>query len=415
MSKGDGMGLTDDQKRLQQEIRAFAEENFRAGMMRHSREPAFPLEAYRLVAREGYLGYMMPPEYGGAGNGVVEYCILMEELARVDHNIPWVIDVTFAVSSVIARLGTEEQKQRHLPRLIDGSVIPAFALTDLTGGSNVRAMGTAAERNGDGTWTISGRKAHIHNCDHAGLWLVFASTPDGADAILVENPENVRLERRYQPFGFRCAPCFQLYFDGTPADDSGFLGERGKGVMAALAGALNYTRIGNASIVIGIASAAMDVALSFAMGRQLKQGFVSDQQAVQHMIADMATDLDAASLLRWRAAQMHDRGENPVKEASQAKVFATEHATQITGAVLRLLGAYGTYEELPLSDYFTSCKTLELASGASEIHRNNIAREVMRAYDKRFDTGDLLAWAQSDEQEALLRLNERSDQVLDRA
>lgn len=408
------MMLTDGQLQLQEEVRAYAEENLGPGMMRHSRGPEFPIEAYRRIADAGYLRYMIPTEYGGRGASVVDYCIILEELARVDHNLPWVMDVTYGVASVIGRLGTHEQKERYLPGLADGSVIPSFALTDLTGGSNVGGMGTSASPNGDGTWVIRGRKVHIHNADRADLMLVFAATPDGADAIVVENPENVRLERRYQPFGFRSAPCFQIHFDDTPATDDGFLGERGKGVMAALAGALNYTRIGNASIVIGIARAAMDVTASFLLGRRIKDGVVADQQAVQHLFADMATELDAASLLRWRAAWMHDQGQDPVKEASQAKLFATERSTLVTGTMLRLMGAYGTYEQLPLSDYFASCKTLEVGSGASEIHRNNIAREVLKEYRRRFESGELLRWPQTEEQEDILRLNDRSREILDR-
>lgn len=406
------MILTERQQELQQEVRAYAQEHLRPGLMRHSRGPEFPIDAYRQLADAGYLRYMVPTEYGGLGTSVIDYCVVLEELARVDHNLPWVVDVTYGVAAVIGRLGTHEQKQRYLPGLIDGSVIPSFALSDLTGGSNVGGMGTTASPNGDGTWTITGRKTHIHNADRAGLMLVFAATPDGADAIIVENPENVRLERQYQPFGFRSAPCFQIHFDGTTAYDQGFLGERGKGVMAALGGTLNYTRIGNASIVIGIARAAMDVTASFLLGRRIKDGYVSDQQAVQHMFADMATELDAASLLRWHAAWMHDHGQHPVKEASQAKLVATERSTLVTGTMLRLMGAYGTYEQLPLSDYFASCKTLEVGSGASEIHRNNVAREVMREFEKRFESGELLQWAQTEEQLEVLRLNERSQKIL---
>lgn len=406
------MFLTKQHRELQREIRDFAEAELRDGIMTHSRGPAFPLDAYAEVCRAGYAGYMMPVEYGGKGNGVVEYCILMEELARVDHNIPWILDVTFVVANAIAKLGTEAQKRRYLAGLINGSIIPAFALTDLSGGSNVRAMSTFAKRNSDGTWAISGRKVHIHNCEHARLWLIFSSSEQGQEAFLVENPEGVVIEKSYQPFGFRCAPCHQVHFDNVKATDADILGERGKGVLAALMGGLNYTRIGNASIVIGIARAAFEVALSFAMARKVKDGVVTEQQAVQHIIADLATELEAASLLRWQAAFMHDAGLNPVKEASQSKLYATEKATHICGTLLRFLGAYGTYEELPLSDYMTSCKTLELGSGASEIHRNNIAREVLNQYRKQFADGELFQWATTEAQRSILMLNDSAAKVM---
>lgn len=407
------MELSPKQQALREEIRAFAEETLRPGLMKHSREPSFPHEAYQEVCKRGYMGFMLPKEYGGIEGGVTEYCILLEEMARVDHNVPWAIDVTVAVSSVLARLGSKEQKERFLPRLIGGSLIPAFALSDLSGGSNLRQMGTFAERADDGRWTITGRKSHIHNGALANLWLLFAASKDGQEAMLVEGRDRVTLERQYQPFGFRCVPCHQIFFDGVSATDADLLGERGKGIAVAMNGALNYTRLGNASIVIGIARAALDIAMSFSMGRRLQNGFVADQQAIQHIVADLVTELEAASLLRWRACYMQDHGHPAIKEASQAKLYATERATHICGTLLRLLGAYGTYEEFPMTDYLASCKTLELASGASEIHRNNIARETLKEYDARFKSGDLLRWAQTDDQKAMLRLNERSAKVMD--
>ncbi len=409
------MYLSKAQEQLREEFRDFAEANLRSGLMMNTRGPSFPHEAYKLVCERGYMGFMLPEEYGGRGGGVTDYCLLLEELARVDHNVPWAIDVTVAVACIVNRLGSEAQKKRFIPKLIDGSIIPAFALSDLSGGSNLKQMGTFAERGADGSWTVTGRKTHIHNCELATLWLIFAASKDGQEALLVEGRDRVVLERSYQPFGFRCVPCHQIFFDGVRATDADLLGERGRGVIAALTGALNYTRIGNASIVIGIARAALDVALSFAMGRRLKEGHITDQQAIQHMIADLTTDLEAASLLRWNAAAMHDSGKHPVKESSQAKLFATEKATHICGTLLRLLGAYGTYEQVPISDYFTSCKTLELGSGASEIHRNNIAREVLREYEQRFNSGDLFRWAQTDDQKAILELNERSAKILAQA
>jgi alkylation response protein AidB-like acyl-CoA dehydrogenase len=406
--------LTTEQKKFQKEIKAFAEENFRGTMMDHTRGPEFPFKSYQLVCDRGYMGLMLPAKFGGSGKGVVEYCILLEELSRVDHNVAWVLDSSFGVSSVIARLGTEAQKEKYLPDIISGKLRPTFGLSDLTGGSNVKEMGTWAKLHDDGTWTITGRKVHIHNCDHANLWLIFAGSDYGQEALLVESTDNIRIERKYQPFGFRCAPCYQILLDNVVVGKDGLLGQRGKGLMAALTGALNYTRTGNASIVIGIARAALDVTMSFMMGRKIKDGYLSDQQAIQHIIADLATDLEAASLLRWQAAFLHDQGDATVKEASQAKLFATERASNICGTLLRLLGAYGCYEEFPLADYLASCKTLEIGSGASEIHRNNIAREVLREYDRRFESGELMEWAQTDAQRHLLSLNERSSRIMNK-
>jgi alkylation response protein AidB-like acyl-CoA dehydrogenase len=319
------------------------------------------------------------------------------------------------VASVINRLGTTAQKERYLGGIASGRWTPTFALSDLTGGSNVRNMGTRAEKCDDGRWKINGRKVHIHACDVADLWLIFAGSEGGQEAILFEGNEGVVLEQTFQPFGFRSAPCFQILFKDVMAREDGLLGDRGKGLMAALTGALNYTRIGNASIVIGIARAAFDVAMSFMMGRKLQNGYLSDQQAVQHILADLSTELDAATLLRWDAAVKYDRGgSQAVRESSQAKLYATEKATHICGTLLRLLGAYGSYEDFPLSDYFTSCKTLEIGSGASEIHRNNIARELLKEFDARFESGDLMKWTETPVQENLLLVNERSAQVLEK-
>lgn len=400
------MFLTDDQQRLRAEIREFANATLREGMMRHTRGPEFPSAAYQALGDAGYLGFMFPEEYGGAGNGVTEYCILMEELARVDHNVPWAIDNSFAVASVINKLGTDELRARYLPRIISGELIPAFALTDLSGGSNLRSMSTTATLDAEaGVYRVHGRKTHLHGVQHANLWLIFARTEAGSDALLVESPGNVKEIREYQPFGFRCVPCHEVEFQGTEVRADHLLGEPGKGVLYALTKALNYTRIGNASIVIGIARAAFDVALSYAMGRKLADGMITDQQAVRHLLADLMTELDAADLLRWKAAVLHDSGGNPVREASEAKLYATEHCGQICGTLLRLFGAYGVYEEFPLADYFASCKVLELGSGASEIHRNNISRELVREFQARYDSGELASWATTDHHTHLLSLN----------
>lgn len=408
------MDLTESQKELQTEIREFAEARFRKDLMRDTRDGEFPLEEYLQVARAGYMGFMIPPEYGGRGGGVTEYCILLDELSRVNHNVAWGIDVTVAVASSIRHLGTEAQRKRYLPRLIDGSLIPAFALSDLTGGSSLKHMGTRVTPDTDGRWRIDGRKTHIHNAEVAQLWLIFAGSEGGHEAVLVEGRDNIVLEKRYQPFGFRCVPCNQVLFDGVKVSDEDFLGERGKGLSAAMHGTLNYTRIGNASIVLGIARAAIDVAMSFAMGREIGKGLLISQQAVQHMIADAATRLQAADMLRWRATYLHDRKQDAVMAASQAKLFATETASEICGSLFRLLGAYGVYEEFPMTDYINSCKTMELASGASEVHRNNIARLVLADYEKRFDSGDLFRWAQTQAQVEMLMGNARSAEVLRR-
>lgn len=400
------MFLTPAQEILREEIREFAEKNLRGGLMRHTRGPEFPAAAYRALGDAGYLGMMIPKEYGGLGLGVTEYCILLEELARVDHNVPWAIDNSFAVASVISLMGSHEVKQKFLPRITSSELIPSFALTDLAGGSNLKAMSTFAVRDeAQGIYRVNGKKTHLHGVQHSNVWLIFARTEDGSDALLVENPNGVSELREYQPFGFRCLPCHEVEFADTKVPVSQLLGERGKGVFYALSKALNYTRIGNASIVIGIAKAAMDVALSFAMGRTVANGVITDQQAIKHMLADLITELDAAELLRWKAAWMHDTGQSPVREASEAKLFATEHCGEICGKLLRLFGAYGTYEEFPLADYFASCKVLELGSGASEIHRNNISRVLLKEFGARFESGELAEWATTDHHSHILEIN----------
>ncbi|MGE0801375.1 MAG: acyl-CoA dehydrogenase family protein [Lautropia sp.] len=408
------MDLTETQKQLQKDLRDFAEAHFRKDLMRDTREARFPIDEYQEVARAGYMGFMVPPEYGGRGGGVTEYCILLDELARVNHNVAWAIDVTVAVASAIRHLGTEAQRRRLLPRLMDGSLIPAFALSDLTGGSSLKQMGTRVTRHTPGGWRLTGRKTHIHNAEVAQLWLVFAGSEDGHEALLIEGRDLIVIERRYQPFGFRCVPCNQVLFDGVPVGDEDFLGERGKGLSAAMHGTLNYTRIGNASIVLGIARAALDVAMSFALARDVGKGLLAQQQAVQHMIADAMTRLQAADLLRWRATYLHDQQRDAVMAASQAKLFATDTASEICGSLFRLLGAYGVYEEFPMTDYINSCKTMELASGASEVHRNNIARLALAEYERRFEAGELFRWAQTEEQIAMLMSNQRSAQVMQR-
>jgi alkylation response protein AidB-like acyl-CoA dehydrogenase len=398
--------LTEEQLQLRHDVRQFAESELRESFMAHTRGPEFPEAADRRVGRTPYLGVLLPEELGGMGKGVVDYCVVLEELARVDHNVAWVLDSNISTAKVIAEMGSTEHQEKYIPGLLSGELIPAFALTDVTGGSSLKGMSTVAALSEDGgTYVVNGRKTHLHNADRADFWMVFARSDAGADAFLMDTDGSIELVRKYQPFGFRAAPCYEVAFNDSRIPVSDRLGESGKGVGFAMNNALNYTRVGNASIVIGIARAAMDAVVSYAMRREVAGGTITDQQAVRHVLADVDTKIEAASLLRYQAAALHDAGQDAVKAASQAKLFATEAASEACGKLMRLMGAYGIYEELPFADYYASCKVLELGSGASEVHRNNIASQLLRGYRSQ-SREHLERWASNDEQRLVLARNQ---------
>jgi alkylation response protein AidB-like acyl-CoA dehydrogenase len=316
----------------------------------------------------------VPEEYGGAGADFVSYMLVLEELSRADAGVGVTVAVhTSAVTLPILRFGTDEQRARWVPPLARGEHLGAFALTEPESGSDAGALRTRAEPEGDG-WKITGTKQWITNARYSGTFLLFARTdPDtpgsrGLSAFVVDG-DDVRVTRDEEKLGLNSSITNDVVIEGAVVGRDRLLHEEGKGFHVAMQ-TLDGGRI-------GIAQAAYDVAREYAKERRTFGKAIAEHQAIQFKLADMATEIDAARLLVYRAASLKDRGEAVTEAGAKAKLFASEVARRQTGEAIQILGGYGYTKEFPVERYYRDAKITEIYEGTSEIQRLVIARSIL--------------------------------------
>jgi len=374
--------LTSDQR----EIQALARDVARAEIEPHAaewdREHRFPRELYGKLAELGLLGVCVPEEYGGAGADFLSYVLVLEELSRADAGVGVTVAVhTSAATLPILAFGTEEQRSRFVPPLARGEVLGAFALTEPGSGSDAGSLRTTAEPRNDGGWTVSGSKQWITNGRYAGTFLVFARTdaqtagPRGVSAFILDG-EHVAVTRDEEKLGLNSSVTSDIAFDGVRIDADRLLHEENRGFRVAMS-TLDGGRIGIAAQAVGIAQAAFDAARAHALERRQFGKRIGDFQAIQWKLADMATEIDAARLLVYRAAWLKQQGEPHSEAGAKAKLFASEMARRQTSEAIQVLGGYGYTKEFPVERYYRDAKITEIYEGTSEIQRLVIARELL--------------------------------------
>jgi len=377
--------LSDDQREIQALAREFARAEIEPNAAEWDREHAFPQELLGKLAKLGLMGVCVPEAYGGAGADFLSYILVLEELSRADAGVGVTVAVhTSAVTLPILRFGTDEQKSRFVPPLARGEVLGAFALTEPEAGSDAGSLRTAATPTDDG-WRISGTKQWITNGRDAGTILAFARTdpdtpgPGGVSAFVLD-ARHVRVTREEEKLGLNSSSTADLVLDCEVGRDR-LLHEEGKGFRVAMT-TLDGGRIGIAAQALGIAQAAYDVARTYARERHTFGKPIGEHQAIQFKLADMATEIDAARLLVYRAAALKDKGE-PVSEAgAKAKLFASEVARRQTGEAIQILGGYGYTKEFPVERYYRDAKVTEIYEGTSEIQRLVIARSILGLHQR---------------------------------
>ena len=322
----------------------------------------------------------MPEEHGGAGSDFLSYVLVLEELSRADAGVGVTVAVhTSACTLPLLAHGSDEQRARFVPPLARGESIGAFALTEPGAGSDAGSIVTRAERS-DGGWRIAGSKQWITNGAFAGTFLLFARTAAdvaGARGVsaFVLDADHVRVTREEEKLGLNSSSTSDLAVDAeVPADR--LLGEEGHGFRIAMS-TLDGGRIGIAAQAVGIAQAAYDVARVYAVERHAFGQRIADFQAIQHKLADMSLEIDAARLLVYRAACAKDAGRPHTVEGAKAKLFASEMARRQTAEAIQVLGGYGYTKEFPLERYYRDAKVTEIYEGTSEIQRLVIARHVL--------------------------------------
>jgi alkylation response protein AidB-like acyl-CoA dehydrogenase len=373
--------LTDDQREIQALTREFAQAEIEPNAASWDRDHRFPRELFGKLAELGLMGVCVPEEYGGAGADFLSYVLVLEELSRADAGVGVTVAVhTSACTLPLLTYGTDEQRARFVPPLARGEGLGAFALTEPESGSDAGALRTRADAEGDG-WRITGTKQWITNGAHASTFLLFARTdpdtpgPRGVSAFVLD-AEHVRVTREEEKLGLNSSCTNDIAVDGVLVGRDRLLHEEGRGFRVAM-GTLDGGRIGIAAQALGITQAAFDVARDYAKERRSFGKAIAEHQAIQWKLADMATELDAARLLVYRAAWLKQQGRPHTEEGAKAKLFASEMARRQTAEAIQILGGYGYTKEFPVERYYRDAKVTEIYEGTSEIQRLVIARSVL--------------------------------------
>jgi alkylation response protein AidB-like acyl-CoA dehydrogenase len=379
--------LSDDQREIQSLAREFAQAEIEPNASAWDREHGFSPELIAKLAELGLMGVCIPEEYGGAGADFLSYILVLEELSRADAGVGVTVAVhTSAVTLPILTFGTDEQRSRFVPPLARGESVGAFALTEPEAGSDAGSLRTAAVPAGDG-WSISGSKQWITNGSFAGTFLLFARTDQetpgakGVSAFILD-ADHVRVTREEEKLGLNSSSTSDLAIEGAEVGRDRLLHEEGKGFTIAMS-TLDGGRIGIAAQALGIAQAAYDVARAYALERRQFGKRIADFQAIQWKLADMATELDAARLLIYRAAWLKQEGRAHTEEGAKAKLYASEMARRQTAEAIQVLGGYGYTKEFPVERYYRDAKITEIYEGTSEIQRLVIARSILGVRERQ--------------------------------
>ncbi len=373
--------LTQDQREIQALTRDFAGAEIDPHAAQWDRDHHFPRDLFSKLAELGLMGVCVPEEYGGAGADFLSYVLVLEELSRADAGVGVTLAVhTSATTLPILTFGTDEQKARFVPPLARGEHLGAFALTEAEAGSDAGALRTKAEPNGDG-WSITGAKQWITNGRYAGTFLLFARTDAdtagarGVSAFVLDD-EHVRVTRDEEKLGLNSSVTNDIVVEGARVGRDRLLHEENRGFRVAMV-TLDGGRIGIAAQALGIAQAAYDVAREYATERRAFGHRIADFQAIQHKLADMSMEIDAARLLVYRAAWLKQAGRPHTEEGAKAKLFASEMARRQTAEAIQVLGGYGYTKEFPVERYYRDAKITEIYEGTSEIQRLVIARSIL--------------------------------------
>jgi alkylation response protein AidB-like acyl-CoA dehydrogenase len=375
--------LTQEQKMLQATLRDFATTELEPAASRIDRTSEFPAEEIRKIADLGLFGLTIPEKYGGSGQGKVDLCIAVEELSRASAAIDAYLRISLSLAIVpILDYGTEEQKQKYLPPHARGENMACFALTEAGAGSDPSGIQTTAARRKDG-YVINGNKLFISIGNKAKIVVVFATVDKslrhrGITAFVMDqDTPGLTVGKEEDKMGLHGLASTELIFEDCFIPESNRIGAEGQGLKIAL-DALDVSRITVGAEAVGISRAAFETALKYARERQQFGQPIADFQAIQWMLADMATQIDAARLLTYRAAFLCDRGRPFVSDAAMAKVFASEMAGFVTTKALQIHGGYGYTRDYPVERYFRDARITEIYEGTSEIMRLTIARSLLR-------------------------------------
>jgi alkylation response protein AidB-like acyl-CoA dehydrogenase len=373
---------TEEQQLLRRSVREFAETEMRPHVREWDERQHFPAELMPKLASLGLLGIQFPEQYGGAGLSAIDYCICIEELARVDPAVALSVAAHNGLCSAhIFLFGNEQQKQRYLPPLTRGQKIGAWGLTESSSGSDAAGMRTTATRAGD-CWVLNGSKTFTTHGRVGDTMVVMAVTDraagtKGISAFIVDQgTPGLSPGKKEDKLGMRASDTSEMLFENCriPADQ--LLGDEGQGFVNTMQ-VLDAGRIGIAALSVGLAQGAYEAALAYAKVRKSFGKTISTFQAIQWKLADAATRIEAGRLLTYRAAYLKDRGGRTSLESSMAKLYASETAVRVAEDCVQIHGGYGFVKDYPAEKYFRDVKLTTIGEGTSEIQRLVIARQLL--------------------------------------
>lgn len=374
--------LTEEHREIQKLIRDFAQKEILPTASERDEREEFPGDIVRKMAGVGWLGMPFPKEYGGLGFDYTGFSIAIEEFAAADASVAITILAHTLCANHIFTFGSKEQKKRYLTPLAKGDCLGAWALTEPSAGSDAGSIRTTARQSGSNR-ILNGRKIFITNGSHADTFIIMAKTDEslgvkGISAFIVEREaKGLKIEKTLKKLGVRSSHSVELILDNVSIPEENLIGEINRGFRGAME-ILNDGRIGISAMAVGIARASLEAALKRAKEREQFERPIAEFQAIQWMLSDMATEIDAARLLTWRAADLKNRGLRFTKESSMAKLFSSGMAERCTTKAIQVHGGYGYIREYPVERYYRDARICEIAEGTSEIQRLVIAREILK-------------------------------------
>jgi len=377
--------LTQEQEILKESIKNFSQKEIQPLIKDSDEKGKWPEELTIKLAEMGLLGIIIPTEYSGVGYSNVDYVIILEEISKVDASAGLVIAAHNSLcSNHINLFGTEEQKNKYLTRLASGQTLGAWGLTEAGAGSDAAALKTRAEKKGD-HWVLNGSKLFITNGSLAEIHVVMAVTdPEkqrkGISAFILEKGmDGFRAGKKEDKLGVRAADTSELVFEDVKVPAENLIGEEGKGYKQAMT-ILDGGRVSIAGFSLGIAAASLESSLKYAKERVQFNQPIANFQAIQWMLADGFTELEAARLLTYRAAFLEDQGKIVPKESAMAKLFASELAVKVSSTAVQIHGGYGFTKDYPVEKFYRDSMLATIGEGTSEIQRWIIAQKVLSEY-----------------------------------
>jgi len=374
--------LTDEQKGIKRAVREFAEGEIRPHVMEWDEAQRFPREIPGKLAQLGLMGVIFPAAYGGAGLGYVEYVTVIEELARIDGSVAIIVAAhTSLCAGHIYIAGTEEEKRKYLAPLARGEKLGCWSLTEPQAGSDAGGTRTTARLEGN-TWVLNGSKTFTSNGTYADICVALAVTDKtahkhGISAFIIEKgTPGFRPGKKENKLGLRASDTAEVIFEDCRIPKENCLGRPGEGFVDSLK-VLDKGRISIAALAVGMAQGAYEASLNYAKERKQFGKPIADFQATRFKLSDMATEIDAARLLTYRAATLADRGCRVTSESSMAKLFAGEVAVRAANEAVQIHGGYGFIKDYPAEKYYRDVKLCTIGEGTSEIQRMVIARELL--------------------------------------